>query len=539
MPPGEQSSAKRAKVEHVATLVAVVLCVGFAVTSHVRCHVLAVTPDSAYYSIVARNLVRGDGYKTSFVLYHLAWYDSADHVPDLHGILQPFLLALGYSVARSEESWVYMKVGIVLLSLTGFVTYELGRFLFSWQVGLLACGLTLLSPQLFLTMIAGADDLGFVMFITMFIYSYLRGLQCDQSGWLALAGIAGGLAVLQKFLGVVLVTMAVPVLVVSRAPRMLRRVAQSAIVCLPVMLAICAYFARNAAVYGEWQFRSSVHMRVLIDHGEEAACALLQDPNLPGMLARSSGDLIWAISAGTVSAFMPSFWTDPYLLLLGWPAGVLIARSILLAILVVAGIIAAVRSRPNLAWTWILLACLSAGLVKVAWHYEARYFSMLIPITLVLFIGFFHDLWRSLHDRRSKLALFVIVCSLVGIAAPILSWPRLAATACLSSSGVQPWCRDTLSWLSKNTPDEAVVLTSDPTAVALNAGRRAVMLPAGGTGAIREVIKHYGVTWVLVSHMPPRPLTSRHLWEFLTAAEADREFEAGECTAFRIQSRDG
>src|SRR5262245_57174861 len=50
-------------------------------------------PDAAAYGVIARNLARGDGYTESFVPFHPGPYDSIRHLPDLHGLLTPALVA--------------------------------------------------------------------------------------------------------------------------------------------------------------------------------------------------------------------------------------------------------------------------------------------------------------------------------------------------------------------------------------------------------------------------------------------------------------
>ena len=114
-------------------------------------------PDAAAYGVIARNLVRGDGYTESFIPFHPGPYESVSHLPDLHGLLAPALLAppfaiLGPSAAAVRIPSTLAGAGIAL------VVFALARRLFGAAPAFLAALLVLASPSVFYYAALGTDD---------------------------------------------------------------------------------------------------------------------------------------------------------------------------------------------------------------------------------------------------------------------------------------------------------------------------------------------------------------------------------------------
>src|SRR6185436_4278256 len=55
-------------------------------------------PDAANYGIVARSLLHGQGFTENVVPFHAGPFASVRHVPELHGLLQPVVLAPLFAV---------------------------------------------------------------------------------------------------------------------------------------------------------------------------------------------------------------------------------------------------------------------------------------------------------------------------------------------------------------------------------------------------------------------------------------------------------
>ena len=98
-----------------------------------------VNPDAMDFAQCARNISQGHGFVTQ-VLHPLALTHGSDalHQPDIvHGILYPFILALGFGIAGVKDSVVTACSGLFYV-LTVPMVYLLGRRLFDVKVGWIA-----------------------------------------------------------------------------------------------------------------------------------------------------------------------------------------------------------------------------------------------------------------------------------------------------------------------------------------------------------------------------------------------------------------
>lgn len=98
-----------------------------------------IQPDAMDFAQCGRNLLQGHGFVTQ-ILHPLALSKSADplHQPDMtHGILYPFVLALGFGMFGAKDA-VVIGVSGLFYALTAPLIFLLGRRLFDTRVGWIA-----------------------------------------------------------------------------------------------------------------------------------------------------------------------------------------------------------------------------------------------------------------------------------------------------------------------------------------------------------------------------------------------------------------
>jgi len=93
---------------------------------------------------------------------------------------------------------IAVSMGLALL------VFFWARRLYGWPGGALALGLYCLEPNLLAHSSLATNDLGVTAASALFVFAYWRHLESQGGGWLALSGVALGVALLAKFSGILL-----------------------------------------------------------------------------------------------------------------------------------------------------------------------------------------------------------------------------------------------------------------------------------------------------------------------------------------------
>lgn len=486
-------------------------------------------PDSLHYGLVARNLLEGRGYGIEVIPFHPGSFDLGVRIPEMHGLLQPLVLWPIFALT-GPAAGALPAVGLAAAALTGWIAFVFARELFGSAAGWLAMLLTLGNGVVFFFGWAGTDDVGFAFLFMVSLYAFHRGWESGDERWLAGAGLAAGLATLEKLSGAVLPAtfLAAAWVLGRRGERLGPRAALWLLA--PFGLAVGAYLLRNVAAYGGLGFRFSPLAWLLKAEGYPAFHALYDEApsladairaigwgRLPGLAAEQAGKLAHAVFS-IPSAPGRRLNQDLQVLALGIPA-----------------LLLHLRRQRCFAIIGGLAALASVAFFCVVHHVEARYFAMLVPLAAVSLAGAVVSGLRAPRTgpRVAAGAALVLALLAVGWRLPVLldrGWiaGRAAAGAC-------PRVFDRLA--DESRPD-AVVLSLDPWRVAWETRRFSVMVPSGPDEDVARVAKRYGAGWLVLGPSAARSQERRGLADRAPAAlGAEVVLRAGPCTLYRLESR--
>jgi hypothetical protein len=489
-----------------------------------------VPPDAAHYGIIARHLLRGEGYVESVIGFHPATYESVRHIPELHGLLRPFALVPWVAILGAGPVAIRMP-GLLYTALAGLVVFWWGGRLFGPVAALLACALTLLNANLLFYGLLGADDVGFAFYFTAMLATLDWALATGRDRGFLLAGCLGGLALLEKGAGLFF-----PAVFLVSALRLRdtppRRVGRwLALLFVPLMGALGIYLARNWLAYGSLQFRFAVLNWVWKLEGFEGWTQVFdRTPPLLEMLDRLGWDRVAQVVWTQVRRFValivrvrPLAEADPL--------GTLTAPAFL-PVLALLGLPLVARRVPITAWLVAASVAGSATFICLLYSAEVRYFSMLVPAVALVVAGLVAAGAGS--DVRAVRLGSVAGAALVLVLATV-AYGRTVRTL-VTFPGLDP-CPVAVRWIAAHTPADARILTFNPWFVGWAADREAIMTPSGGVDQIVRIARRYDVRWLLAERTSSRPRTSEVVMQ-LPGAESLRvstEFEAGGCRVYRLE----
>ncbi|HEX7671354.1 MAG TPA: glycosyltransferase family 39 protein, partial [Polyangiaceae bacterium] len=438
---------------------------------------VGLTPDATEYAIVARSIVRGTGYAVDMVEFHPGLYASVHHAPELHGILQAFLVAALFKVWGVHAALV--KVPAILFAAgTLLVTFVIARRAFGEFAGFLAAVLLLNQVDLTFIGVLGSDDVAFACLSCVAFHAVERALRTGKRGWTWLAGAAVALATLAKFTGIVL-----PVVLTGVALVATRRRADTLRLCGVVggsaMAAAIFYMLRNHRAHGTYGFRFTA-LDWLSRDQVFAYFAYYDDaPTLMGVWAslgaRRVGELIWE-----QGRFLATVMTDSPLIHIGG----------LLALWVV-------RRERALVAGGLLLTLALWFVVCVPYHVEGRYLLGLFPMYAASLAGAFaigaSRVCRGLGDTalRRLRAVAVVLVALGGVRG------ALAVARFRDLPPTPDRCMDAVTFLRGAAGPDSRVLTSNPWFVAWEADLAAVNTPTSGDRHVLKVAEYYRTEWAL------------------------------------------
>ncbi|HYY06589.1 MAG TPA: glycosyltransferase family 39 protein [Candidatus Limnocylindria bacterium] len=484
---------------------------------------------------MARNLLRGHGYTESFVPFHPAVYESVRHMPELHGLLRPFLLVPLFQLLGVGPLALRIP-GLLYTALTGLVVFLWGLRVFGREAALLACLLTLMNVNLLSFSLLGADDVGFAFFFTSVLALLHLALTTERDRYFLMAGLVSGLALLEKpsgFLIAAVFLVTAFALPRRRPPQVARWLA---LLCGPFLAAASVYLIRNYVAYGSFQFRFGVLNWIGRVEGHEGWARVFErTPSLLGFLQTIGWHRVIGMVGAEVSRFLRTILRlRP--LAAGNPLSTLMAPAFLPA-LALCGIPLYARRMPAMTGLFVGSLVASVGFICLLYTALVRYFSMLIPLFAlwaggVLAYGPRLGVagWPGWLLRMSSVLLGGGILALSG--AGFISAQR--ALGGLPELNV---CPRAVGWLAARTRPDERIMTFDPWFVAWAADREAIMIPSGGVEAIVGVARRYGARWMLAHAARNRPLTSEVVMGIEGRAgdlRTTRRFDDGLCRVYQL-----
>jgi hypothetical protein len=142
---------------------------------------------------------------------------------------------------------------------------------------------------------------------------------------------------------------------------------------------------------------------------------------------------------------------------------------------------------------------LSTGLyalfVLLYWHFEGRYFQVLMPWLYMLLAWGIFWLWDRLRETLRegigrRWGLLLLPLAVAGFLLPPISMILDQAEREVQPTGFVA----TMEWLRQNSAEQDVVMTRDPWELNWHTGRKAVMIPNDDLPTIERIARQYGVT---------------------------------------------
>ena len=491
-----------------------------------------VPPDAAHYGVVARNLLRGEGYTETFVPFHPATYGSVRHVPELHGLLRPLLLLPVFALVGPTPFALYVP-GLVCVALTGLIVFAWGRRAFGPAAGLLACALTLTNPNLLWFSLLGTDDVSFALFFTATAALLHRGLVEERDRDFLLAGVVAGLALLEKLAGFGLLALfAAPLIRLRDRPHRVAR--WVGLLLFPFVVALSVYLVRNYVAYGSLQFRFGVFNWIGRLEGHEGWTRLYdRTPTLLGVWQTLGWSTVIAMAGTEVRRFADAiFRLGP--LATGNPYAALMVPAFL-PVVALAAIPLYARRKPAMTTVFVLGILGPVGLICFFYTALVRYFCMLVPL-LALWVAGLLALGASFDRPGGRLlpgcavAAGVIVLALSGHA-------FLATLGSVDAMNRVTRCDGAMRWIATATEPSDRIMTFDPWYVAWATDRETVMIPSGGSESIFTAGWRYKTRWILAWEARHRPRTSEVVMRLETSRNAPpmtTAFDDGGCRIYRV-----
>ena len=473
-------------------------------------HLLAVPwinhADYADNAVVARNLVRGNGFVTDYVAQFYNAWATLRHPAETWPPLQPILIAAAFALFGVSVGVAKLPNLLVMIGMLWLI-YRIGRWLWSPRVGVIAALLVAIQPDFFEGVIYPLNDTVFtllalgVIALFVFLAEEREGVEAGGwRGWLVsrpgrawvLLGALGGLLLLAKPSGAILLAGGGAwVLWTAWRGGRLRPVLIGGIVAAGVALAVYApWLARNQITFGQPFYSTESYDAFLLEYRDWETIYQVYTGDRP--LPHRSLLVGYGLDAvqDKIGAQFRKSWNDlrqgriiPLLLLGPMVLGALVARER--------------RQRDALA---VLAAAVGAYVlfVFVYWHYERRYAFFLIPWGALFGAA---GLWW-LHDRvseaRSRALAGLATLVLLG-AILVPQWGAVRDD--WSASLRTPNSVVVASWIRDNTPGGAVVMTRNPWELSFHSERLSVMIPADDLATIRAIGTKYGATHLQLDHL--------------------------------------
>jgi len=506
--------------------------------------------DYADNAVVARNLVRGNGFTVDYVAQFYRDWPTVRHPADTWPPLQPIMIALAFALFGVSVGVAKLPNLLIMLGLLWLV-FRVGRWLWSSRVGLLAAFFVALDPDLLQGVVYPLNDTAFTLLsfgcIVLLMRAAVGGRQsaeemAEESAvggrwspeggerataqappstdygpqttappltthdsrlttllpWLLL-GVLGGLLILCKPSGAL-------ILVGGGAWALWRGWRGGELRATLVGGALAAGVA--LLVWLPWGVRNMLTFGAPFSSTEsDDAWILMYRPweNIyaayAGRLPLPHPRLLVGYGFDTVTG---KVWQQFVLAWRDLREGVIVPLTIMPFALL--GLLVA-RGRRQLA----LLMALGAAVLLYAlfvlgyWHYESRYALFLIPWGALLgAAGFWwlHDrlaAWRGNGALAGLAAVGVLVLVLAAPWDATSQWNRLQVD--WSADLRTPNSVVMAEWVGANTPPDAIIMSRNLWELSFHSDRRSVMIPYDTLPVIQQIAAQYGVGYLQLDHL--------------------------------------
>jgi len=503
--------------------------------------------DYADNAVVARNLVRGNGFTVDYVAQFYRDWPTVRHPADTWPPLQPLMIALSFALFGVSVGVAKLPNLLIMLGLLWLV-FRVGRWLWSPRVGLLAALFVAADPDLLQGVVYPLNDTAFTLLsfgcIVLLMRSAVGGRQSAEEAvsessvagrrsageageaatqeppstdhgprttdsrptthdsrlpTFALLGLLGGLLILSKPSGTIILAGG-GLWVVWRGWRgeaLRPTLVGGALAAGLALLVWLPWGVRNMLTFGRpFYSTESFDAWILLYRPWENIYAAYA-----GRLPLPHPRLLVGYGFDTVTGKVWQQFADAWRSL---REGVIVPLTLLpLALL---GLLAT-RGRRQFALVLALGAAvlLYALFVLGYWHYEARYALFLIPWgALFGAAGFWwlHDrlaAWRGNGALAGLAALGVLALVLTAPWDETSQWNRLQSD----------WRADLRTpnsvvmaeWVASNTPPDAVIMSRNPWELSFHGDRRSVMIPYDTLPVIRQIAAQYDVGYLQLDHL--------------------------------------
>jgi hypothetical protein len=153
------------------------------------------------------------------------------------------------------------------------------------------------------------------------------------------------------------------------------------------------------------------------------------------------------------------------------------------------------RRAANLFGMVGLSLLMYALFVLLYWHFEGRYFQVVIPWLYMLLAWGLIRVWDSVRAALGATAGRRLGLLLLPVGVLALLWPSITAISDFTVYDTRPTSFTVaMGWLSKNSTASDVVMTRDPWELNWYTRRKAVMIPNDDFATIQRIARQYGVT---------------------------------------------
>ncbi|MFP4474542.1 MAG: ArnT family glycosyltransferase [Desulfatibacillaceae bacterium] len=471
--------------------------------------------DAAAYALLARSLSEGRGLEMPSIWHHVRPYGSVVHQEDYWPPLQAVITAGAFALFEVDTATAKM-VNVAAYLLLVILAWLAGSWAFTPRIGLLAAAVCLASADLHVYAYSARNDIIQTLLTLLGVWCLARLLATEipQRRYAMVAGVAVGLALLQKPLGLLLCAAGVAAFLIkavyeqARRPGLFkakRQVAALVIFAFFFVLLSAPYTLRNYSLYGTWlsPLGASFHSISVKDYVEGNVRDIESDLTHKPIFKRlfpipDNGDYY----KPEVPAFAKLRYGVNELVILGeMIRHNHIVPVVFLFLALFAWFVSSNRGRAFAA-VFVLYSAATILVVSFHVHTEQRYYLFWIPLTAVLACGALGWMGKRSSERKDGFSRW----SFAGYAVLV------AGFLCFSFllPAVQTWAEkrqqtgmhseflETCKALNETLPDDAVLLTWHPLRVAWHAGRPTVLLPNEPTETICRLVWRYGVTHVIL-----------------------------------------
>jgi hypothetical protein len=464
-----------------------------------------VSPDAFHHAIVARNLVHGHGFRINMIQYHVGHYDGVEHVAEMHGMLQPVLLA-GLFAFSGPERAMFRVPGFAYVAASGFLAFLYARRLFGAGAGVIACVLTLANGLLWFWAWYGQDDAGFAFWFLLAIFALDVALEKRTAASFVLAGLAAGGALLQKLTALILLAPMLAILLFRRGAPFRARLAWAGTWLAPWTLVFALYLLRNQASSGSPMFRFGAIDWVYKNQGLEAFFGVYDElPPLLTILRSIGWPRVIEIVTGQLGDFARA--TLSLVPVSGVDIEHYIAIPAFLSALGVAALLLHARRAPRFAALVALSYLAAAIFICCVWHFEMRFLTMLVPLLAVSLAGLVAGVWPLLRAplaRAGAAAAVALALAALVHAAFVFQRTWLEVPGAFSPMDA---CPGAIQWIRSETAPSDRILAFDPWTIAWETGRDAIVVPSGNRLDVEGIVARYRPAWLVVQPVFLRPRT--------------------------------